>query len=158
MPKKGGRLTPRERLFVDHMARTNDAVYSAEKAGYSAAQQMASHNANNPALQSVIAQTREKLRTTGAQIGVGVLIELASDKKAPPGVRRAAANDLVKHSGVGAAEGEADKPLNELTSAELDALARQLAERRDLILRAASDKARPVIDATPEPADSGVFD
>lgn len=157
MPRKGGRLTPRERLFVQHMARTDDPVYSATKAGYSAAQRMATHNANSPAIQSEIAAARNRLRTEGATIGVGVLIELAGDKKAPPGVRRAAANDLVKHSGIGAAEGEADKPLDELTGAELDALARRLAERRDVILRAASDKAKPVTVIEQDPAESGVF-
>lgn len=153
MPLKNGRLTPQERSFADAYALTNNAEFAAHKAGYKSSSALA--KASDDALQARIHAARQRLRTEGAEIGVGVLIELAQDKATPSGVRRAAASDLVKLSGVGASEGEAEKPLSEMSAAELATLADRMAQRRDMLLKAASDKAKPVLEVEPS---EGLFD
>ena len=140
------------------MVRTNDPVYAAEKAGYSSPRQAASMKSANPALQEQIAKARDRLRGEGAQIGVAVLLELASDKKMPPGTRRAAAADLVKFSGVGAAEGEAEKDPHAMTDSELNEMIARLEERRTLLLGAAGDRAKTIDGEVIEPPKAGLFD
>jgi hypothetical protein len=143
MPIKGGKLTDQEARFIEVYARTNDGRYSAEKAGYRSPVSRASQTLNKPAIAERVEAARTRLRTDGLEIGVGVLIELAQDRKCPPGVRRAAASDLIKFSGL-AGVGEADElDPGKMTLEDLDRirqrLARELAETVEPIEAASVD-------------------
>lgn len=151
MPLKSGALTRQERSFVDHMARSNDPTIAAQAAGYV---QPASRGGVLMRRPEVIARVQEavsyRLKTEGAEIGVGTLIEIASDKKFPAASRVMAARELVKLSGVADGGGDDEKPLAMMTRAELVARAeqaRQVLAELDV----------PVIEHEPAPA-GGVFD
>ena len=151
MPDKVGRFTVQEERFVEHYARTNDPTYAAAKAGYAHPQPRGSQNLQKPGLMALVQQARERLCTEGAAVGVGVLLELALDaKRVPPGVRRAAASDLVKYSGVAAdASGDNVEP-HEMTADQL-AAARRAQELRLAAIDAAA--ATRAVDITPGSAE-----
>lgn len=157
MPAAKGRLTDREREFARVMALTGDKALAAAKAGYSSPRQAAHYNSQNPDVQNEIRRVaRHTLQTKGAETGVRVLIEIAEDAKQPGGTRVRAATELVKHSGVGAAEDLTDKDLADMSPAEVQTLLDKA--RRELALRLEGAK---VIDAKPieeEPETAGIFD
>jgi len=141
MPDKSGRMTYQERVFVEQYARTGDAVYSAAKAGYKHPRASASQNLAKPTIQARVEKVRDYLRSTGLEIGVSVLVELAQDRtgKTPATVRRAAASDLVKH-GKGEIVGILDKEPHEMSGEEL---ARAI-ERLDILEEEKMKRAKPV--------------
>lgn len=148
MPNKAGRFTPMERKFVRVMARVNDATYAADKAGYANPTQKGGELMRKPAITgATFAEVQRFLKDQGAAIGVYTLAELAIDEKIPAGVRRAAASDLAKLSGVGVEEASAGKELHEMSLDELRANAAKLERQREAMLRAISDQAAPVIEA-----------
>lgn len=154
MANKAVRLTGMERKFVELMARVNDKVYAAEKAGYKHADVVGHQVAAKPHIQqATFAEVQRFLRDQGAAIGVYTLAELAVDTAIPAGVRRAAASDLAKLSGVGVSDAAQGKEPHEMTAAELRDHAAKLERQRDAMLKALSDQAKPVIDA--ETADDG---
>lgn len=96
-----------------------------------------------------------KLETKGAVVGYGVLMEIAQDVTAPPGVRRHCARDLLELAGYykGKADSDANprKSLAEMTREELESVVAHSAN----VLKAAAkiDAAQapdsaPVVDAT----------
>lgn len=119
MPLKSGRLTPQERTFVDHMARFNDRTEAARLAGY---RQPSSRGGDLMRRPAVVAEVQERvthrLRTEGYEVGVGTLIEIASDSAAPKAPRVMAAKALVELSG-GLEQGGQAKDLHEMSRAEL---------------------------------------
>jgi len=148
MPDKKGRFTFKEREFIKHMARRGDKEYAAAKAGYAEPaiagwRLMQNEHVRNATFASV----QRFLKDHGAAIGVYTLAELAIDDKIPAGVRRAAASDLAKLSGVGVEEAAAGKELHEMSLDELRANAAKLERQREAMLRAISDQAQPVIEA-----------
>lgn len=147
MPYKAGRFTGMERRFVQVMARVNDPTYAAHVAGYANADQEGRRIAKRPAIAAAtFAEVQKFLKDQGAAIGVYTLAELAVDTSIPAGVRRAAAADLAKLSGVGVEEASAGKELHEMSLDELRANASKLERQREAMLRAISDQAAPVID------------
>jgi phage terminase small subunit len=147
MANKGGRFNPMQRNFVKVMARVNDATYAATKAGYSNPTQKGSEMMKKPAIQeATFAEVQRFLRDQGAAIGVYTLAELAVDTAIPAGVRRAAASDLAKLSGVGVSDAAQGKEPHEMTAAELRDHASKLERQRDAMLRMLADQARPVIE------------
>jgi phage terminase small subunit len=159
MPDKKGRLTPQEAAFAKHMADSGDVVHAAARAGYATA-------ARPEIAQLVRERAIERLRTEGLEVGVRVLIQLATDEKTPANTRRAASSDLIRFAGGNVdADGKPRDP-SEMTAAEIQQrLARARAEAAALEV-AASDKAKPILDVAPmrqaetatvEP-DGGVFD
>lgn len=154
MANKGGRFNPMQREFIKVMARVNDATYAATKAGYANPMQRGSELAKKPAIaEATFAEVQRFLRDQGAAIGVYTLAELAVDTAIPAGVRRAAASDLAKLSGVGVAEGQQGKEPHEMTASELRDHAAKLERQRDAMLKALSDQATPVIEV--EKAEQG---
>ncbi len=150
MPTKAGRLTTMEQRFVKHMARTNDAKYAATQAGYKHSGVLGPRLAANPLIrEATFAEVQKFLRDQGAAIGVYTLAELAVDTAIPAGVRRAAASDLAKLSGVGVAEGQQGKEPHEMTASELRDHAAKLERQRDAMLKALSDQTTAVIEAKP---------
>lgn len=149
MPTRAGRLTPMELSFVKTMARTNDAKYAATEAGYKHAGTLGPRLAANPAIQeATFAQVQRFLKDQGAAIGVYTLAELAVDTAIPAGVRRAAASDLAKLSGIGVEDQANGKELHEMSAAELAANADKLERQRQAMLKALSDQAKPIVDAS----------
>ncbi len=154
MPVKSGKMTPMERAFVQTMARVNDQTYAATKAGYKKPVQAGSDLMKKPGIaEATFAEVQRFLRDQGAAIGVYTLAELAVDTAIPAGVRRAAASDLAKLSGVGVSDAAQGKEPHEMTASELRDHAAKLERQRDAMLKALSDQAKPVIDA--EQADEG---
>lgn len=147
MANKAVRFTGMERKFVEVMARVNDAVYAAEKAGYKHADVTGHQIAAKPRIQdATFAAVQRFLKDQGAAIGVYTLAELAINETIPAGVRRAAASDLAKLSGVGVEEASAGKELHEMSLDELRANAHKLERQRDAMLKAIGDQAKPVIE------------
>jgi hypothetical protein len=149
MPNRAGRLTNMERAFVANMARTNDAKYSAAQAGYKHPGTVGPRVAAIPAIQdATFAEVQRFLKNQGAAIGVYTLANIAVDENAPMGVRRAAASDLAKLSGVGVEDQANGKELHEMSAAELAANADKLERQRQAMLKALSDQAKPIVDAS----------
>lgn len=129
------------------MARTNDATYAATKAGYAVPEVNGSLIAAKPAIAEA---TREEIRRflyeKAGTIGVGVLVELATSPKVADGVRRGAAVDLTKLSGIAITEADDGKELHEMTGQELDAARRKLARRTQAVDSALAEQAKLVIE------------
>lgn len=160
MPLRNGRLTPRERLFVKHMASTNDAVYAATKAGLRNPADYGHMIKQKPAIADAVREAaRERLRTEGAEVGVDTLIKIAKDEKQPAGARVSAGAHLTKLSGIAVDEATNGKELHEMTSAELASYRLMLEKQREFIDRLASDQATDVTPIAVEiPAKQSAFD
>ena len=151
MPYKAGRFTGMEKRFGQVMARVNDPTYAAHVAGYANADQEGRRIAARPkVMAATFAETQRFLKDQGAAIGVYTLAELAVDPAIPAGVRRAAASDLAKLSGVGVEVASAGKELHEMSLDELRANAAKLERQREAMLKAISDQAAPVIEQAKE--------
>lgn len=129
MPLKTGELTEQEATFVEHYADTLDATYAATKAGYSHPYRKGVLKKQDPRIvEAARDRAKERLMSEGAEIGVAVLIEVASDKKAPANARVAAADKLVKHSGI-SADVSAAGELHEMTPDQIAAAIQRLEAR-----------------------------
>lgn len=142
-----------EAQFARHLGETGDATYAATKAGYAVPVVVGSQKRHDPRILAAARQAaRDRLRSEGAEVGVKVLIDIASDAKQPAGARVAAAVNLVKHSGISAEGSDGAEP-HEMT-------AEQIAKAIGELERAASAVAKPVdahrVDALEVP-DTGVF-
>lgn len=150
MTNSKARLSPMQRTFARHMADTGDATYAASKAGYAQPMTRGSENKSDPDIAGEVRRlARDKLRTEGAEVGVRVLIEIASDAKQPAGARVQAADKLVRHSGI-SAEGSDGLEPHEMT-------ADQIARAIDELTRAAASGAKPVAARRIDEPDTGVF-
>ncbi|WP_439392562.1 hypothetical protein ACRQ5Q_24365 [Bradyrhizobium sp. PMVTL-01] len=134
MRLRKGQLTPMERAFAAKMDLSGDPAYSAEKAGYAQPGSAASKLMRNPdVLDEVRRRARTRLQTEGAEVGVRVLIEIASDPKQKGSARVAAAKALVHESGVARAQTLSETDLAEMPPDQLQELLgqarRELAER-----------------------------
>jgi hypothetical protein len=151
MPLKSGAFTRQERAFVHHMTRSNDPTLAAQAAGYV---QPASRGGLLMRRQDVVASVQaavaHRLKTEGAEIGVGTLIDIAQDKKHPAASRVMAAKALVQLSGVGTTDASEEKALHTMSRAELVVRAEQA--RRVL-----AELDAPIIEHEEVPA-GGVFD
>lgn len=136
---------------MEHYAKTGDSTYAAEKAGYRNPVIQGQQKRTSTILAPTIEETRNRLRTEGFSIGVGVLIDMAKDPKTPASTRRAAASDLVKYGG-GDPAGDAAKEPHEMDSSELDKAIQRLQ-------REAADRAKPIVDLEPnKDSDADIFD
>lgn len=130
MPLKSGQLTIQERRFVKGMVRLNDPTEAAKQAGYAQPSSQGGSLMRRPNVVAQIqAEVTARLRTEGAQIGVGTLIDIASGKEFPAGARVMAARELVKLSGVGADIPDDEKSPDQMSRAELEAAARSIRDK-----------------------------
>lgn len=144
------RLTPMQRTFSRHMADTGDATYAAAKAGYAHPSVRGAENKSDPTVAAEVRRlARDRLRTEGAEVGVRVLIEIASDVKQPAGARVQAADKLVRHAGLSAEGSDGIEP-HEMTAEQI---ARAIGE----LERAASAQAKPVDARRVDELGAGVF-
>lgn len=150
MPDKTGRLTPMEGVFAKHYGETGDATYAATKAGYSQPVVVGSQKRQDPrVLAASRAAARDRLRSEGAEVGVRVLIDIASDAKQPAGARVNAAVNLVKHSGISAEGADTLEP-HEMTP-------EQIAKAIGELERNAAAQAKAVDAHRIDELDTGVF-
>jgi phage terminase small subunit len=104
-----------ERAFAATMQRTGDPAYSAEKAGYSQPGSAASKLMAKPDVaEEVRRRARHRLQTEGAEVGVRVLIEVATDELQKGSARVAAAKALVQASGVASVQSLSEADLAEM--------------------------------------------
>ena len=130
MPLKPGALTLQETQFVHAMTRINNPTDAARLAGYTQPSSRGGDLMRRPEVVArVQAEVTARLKTEGAQIGVGTLIEIAGDKNYPAGARVMAARELVKLSGVGADMPDDEKSPDMMTRAELEAAARSIRDK-----------------------------
>lgn len=151
MPRKDGSLTPREAMWVGHMAATGDATYSAARAGYPRPPSDGWLKAQNPALMANVRKAQlARLTSDILPKALDLLERVVTDEKETTRNRLTAAQIVVKHSfaGDGAAD---DKEPHEMTAQELQA-------RIDRLRRVQAERAKPVIDHEADEPGGGVFD
>jgi len=145
MPKRGGRLTPKELKFIAHAARGDSPQEAARRAGYSSAVTTGYQVAARPEILAAIKREQAaKLVQEGLPIAIATLIELASDGKQPGSVRIQASKVIVDR-GLGSDDPAARKDPSEMTREELD-------RAIEALKRKAADAAKPIIDVDPAPA------
>jgi phage terminase small subunit len=115
-------LTDKQSAFVRHFVGTGSIAKSATAAGYGSEQ--AGYSAmRSAAVQRAIADHRARLiETEGATLAYRTLVELM-DNRQPPMVRLGAAKAMMSAAGIATApaDKQVEKPLNEMTEAELKA-------------------------------------
>lgn len=118
MPNKAGNLTRMERVFVERMAATGDAVYAAEKAGYGSPNARASQNMSNPRIVETIQRRIEReMQDTIVPIALERHRLILLDPLAPAGAVVMAIKLAYDRGGV--KSDEADKDPAEMTADEL---------------------------------------
>ena len=149
MPLRSGRLTPMELSFVKAESQTNNPLFAAWQAGFKFPSVAASKLMHNPEIKHAIRQeTQRFLFEEAGALAVGVLAEIAVDKKQPVGARVKSATELAKLSNIGISDEIAGKPDHELTAVELDDMRRKLEAQRHAV--------QSVLDSIPKHAIDGV--
>jgi len=149
MPRKDGRFTPQERVFIDRMVATDDAVYAAEKAGYGTPARRASQALQNPAIVAAI-RAEQEARLTGELVPLTLdrFGQALRDPKTTPR-EVAAIGRVVLQYGLGDRAAEPPDP-SRMTPDEIRARMAQLAE-------VIAELKRPLIEGEATPVD-GVFE
>lgn len=160
MPRKNGQLTPRERIFVDHFARTQDATYSATQAGFAHPRQKGYQALQRPGIrESVMVEVRKGLAglTEPALRVLGNLLQQAERGELSARDARETAKVTLEltrryHEG----DAGAAKDLHEMTADELAAERRKTELQLAALERLAADRATPVagMRVPEEPIDS----
>ena len=155
MPDKTGRFTRRETMFTERFAATGDAIYAAEKAGYSSPRQAASQNASNPAIAAECRRlVADQLATQTLPAASRRHIALLNDDTVT-GQVLIRAIDLAYRYGLASPDGAEGKELHEMTGEELQRALHRLRQE-------AADRSRVIIEHKPDdlkpPAGNGVFD
>ena len=152
MPLKNGHLTVKERAFSAFMARTGDATYSAEKAGYAAPAVRGSELKRRPAVQAETARLyRQKMFDEGLPAAYQAHIEILMDAKTPAGARAVAVKEMYAQTLGHLADEAADKDPSEMT---LD----EIIKRSEALQRERANRALDVTPEPEEPQESSVFD
>ena len=153
MPKKSGKLTPQERGFAKHYAATGDATLSAKRAGYGTPTSRGSELLARPA---VVAEAQRislaRLHNEIVPLAIERHLKMLTDK-ATAGPALTKAIELAYKYGFNSDNAAPNKQPHEMTGEEL-------AQAIDALKRAASDRARPIIEAEPieaEPIGASVF-
>lgn len=142
-----GALTDKQEAFTEHYVQNGGiGTEAAKAAGYGGRHAVvACELLKIPKVRARIQELVQiKLETKGAVVGYGVLMEIAQDPGAPPGVRRHCARDLLELAGFykdkGADPRNPMKSLSEMTREELDEVVKQGAA----VLQAASKVDRTI--------------
>lgn len=144
MPRKNGRATPSERVFVQVMAETGDKIYAAKRAGYAVPASGASQALQRPQVQADIKrQQMARLNNDLLPLALDLVQRVILDDKETTRNRLTAAKIVIDRTiGQGGEAGE-DKEPHEMTPAELQA-------RIDRLRREQAERATPIIDAVPD--------
>lgn len=143
-------VTPMQRAFAKHMARTGDAVYAATKAGYAHPAVRAGELEKNDAVMTMTREeVRKFLREDAGGIVVQGLVEIGTDPKQPAGARVQALDKLGRFAGLGEDDQVNLKDLGEWSGDELHRALDRLNRQTAAIERTLADAAKPVIEAGP---------
>ena len=148
MPLKSGRLTVKERVFIQAMASTNDKTYAATKAGYSVPE-INGHKKAKALATEIRAEQMRRIEEELLPLAVDVHVQLLLDKATPAGAKVSAVKLAYDATILKAGDAPGGKEPHEMTAEEL-------AERIAAMQREKANRAMPVIDQ--EPDDSGVFE
>lgn len=149
MPNKKGRFSPQEKVFVERMAATGDAVYAATKAGYGSPQPRASENLQKPAVVDAIRRQQvARLNNELLPLAIDTLLDVMTAKNSTERGRLAAAAHVLKHTVGANIEASEGKEPHEMSADELHL-------RIEALRREAAERAKPIIDA--KPVESDVF-
>lgn len=125
MPNKAGALTPQEKRFAVHMARTGDHIYAAEKAGYAHPAARAHNNLAKPAVRAeIVARSEARLHNDLVPLALDTLHELMTAKGMHPKIRLDAAGKVMTHAKGAAASLARDEA--DWTLADIQARIRQV--------------------------------
>jgi hypothetical protein len=155
MPKKGGRMTPQERMFARQYAETGSGTFAATKAGYAQPAVGASKNLAKPAVMEEARRLAlDFMANEIMPAATRVHLELLTDRTTPPGVR-AKAVDIAYKYGLADRQEASDKAPSEMTAAEIQARLAGLEATRQRLVQEASERANPVLEleATPSVLD-----
>lgn len=129
-------LTEKQSAFVREFVRSGNATESAIAAGYSAesAAQRAYEVRHNPAVQEAINIELRRSVAELAPIAIQQAKLMLVDPATPPSVRLGLINSVCDRAGLAAPKADVvaptvDKPLHQLSLAELEALAARIAQR-----------------------------
>jgi hypothetical protein len=144
MPRKSGKLTPREQVFSPIMARTGDAPYSALKAGY-ADTSAATRLMQRPQIQAEIIKHQQQI-LVGELLPASTLVlakMLDMETAGVPWNARATAAKIVRAEVAGLVDAKGNKDFADMTADEIHAAIedarRQLAERSKPIVEHAEN-------------------
>lgn len=143
-------FTPMQASYVRHRTKGVCPTDAARLAGYACAEVVCSVLEHNPRIQIYLRNEQIRLlHNDGMRVAVKALIDIAGDPEAPKGVRVQAANSILNRVGITEKIAEkqskiGDKPLSEMTIAELEAV---IAEGREREGEHNADK--DAIDVTP---------
>lgn len=135
-------VTEQQQAFAEaYVLGSGNATQAAVAAGYSAvsARQTASRLLATPHVQEAIRRAQAHvLRNRLASKALGVLEKILDDDGAPAGVRVDAAKTILDRAGLPAVRAaeqlpDGDKPMNEMTVAELDGVIRRMRVRLEAI-------------------------
>lgn len=144
-------MTPKERVFIEHMARTNDATYAAEKAGYAAPSVSGGKMARNDRVMAhVRAEALKALQTELLPLAIATHRRLLSDAAVPAGAQVQAVK-LAYDKALGEQDGKSAKDLADMS---YDELMQSIADLQQAI----DAKAEGAKDVTPAPESGGFFD
>lgn len=153
MPRKGGRSTANERVFVEVMAQTGDRNYAGTKAGYAVPASGASQALARPAVQDAIRREQlARLNNELLPLAIKTLVDILTSKTATERGKLTATTIVMKHTvGSGIEPGEGKEP-HEMSAQELQ-------ERIAALRREASERATPIIEGTANDSqEPSVFD
>lgn len=139
MPIKSGKVTPRERIFAEHYAMTNDKHYAASQAGYAVPRSGASQALARPEVQESVRRIQiAELNNNLLPAAIKLLGEVLANPTENTRNRITAAK-IVMDRTLGDKDAGERKALHEMSAEEIQAeLTRLRAE--------AADRARPVIE------------
>jgi phage terminase small subunit len=144
MPFKGGRMTPRERLFAKAYAVTGDAATAGKKAGYESEAGLYGALHRPAVLEEIAKHQDELMRGDLLPKAVSALNVMLTDERTPYNVRFQAAKFTIEYS---KAQGDGvTKEAHEMTAEELAQAIAQLKATTAAYEIAKADRARPVID------------
>jgi phage terminase small subunit len=141
-----------ERTFSEHMSRTQDATYSATKAGYKSPMVAGSTMKVKPEIQAEVSRRIMARLGDLGELAVATVHEAMVSPTATWTNRLTAADMVLKR--LERSEGEGSKDPSEMTYDEIQATIRALQLRQADIAGEAKDITPAIDDSTP---DSGVF-
>jgi hypothetical protein len=153
VPFKNGRLTPTEKVFVEHMARTGEQQYAAYKAGYSTPRVRGSELMAKPAVRAaVVARVEDLLFNELLPLAYEAHKRLLTDAATPAGARGQAVK-LAYDRTLGSVDaGSVEKEPSEMTYDELQASIARLKREQEA-------REEGAVDITPPtPSSSSIFD
>ena len=154
MPRHNGAFTPREKVFIGHMADTGNVAYAGYKAGYSQPEDQARKVMLRPAVQEAVkAAQAKRLENEALPLAVSLVINFMKDEKINPKIRLDAAKTALSYTMGRNSEG-ADKAPEDMTGAEITARIEMLRAQRDQLLDALPDA--EIIDNEPA-QEGGIF-